>query len=247
MNQKIKLPRVFHFSGGGSSAKMVIDNYEPSDIVLFCDTGREDPKTYKFLNDFEAHENIPVIRISMPGGWKMLLKKMKGIPNRAKRRCTIDMKIKTARRYLRTLGLVRYVQFVGFRYDEPDRVNGYKEYWKKVKTFFPLNETGQDKPSIIEYWKFKPYHLEIPSILSNCDLCFQKGEDKVIAILTNDISKADKWIDDEEDVILNPNAYTYFDKTTMRKLRDTAQTFIDKGRVFDLNELTAKFSCSCTA
>lgn len=199
------------------------------------------------LNDFEAHENIPVIRLEFEGGWKGLLKKMKGIPNRAKRRCTIDMKIKTARRYLRTLGLTTYTQYVGFRYDEPKRVDSYKSYWKKVTTIFSLYDSKQTKSDIIEYWICKPYRLEIPAILSNCDLCFQKGEDKVIAILTNDITKADKWIDDEEDKVLNPMGYTYFDKTTMRKLRDVAQSFIDKGKIFNLDTLEAKFSCSCTA
>lgn len=246
MNRNNYQGSVFHFSGGSSSAKMVIDNYRTGDLVIFCDTGREDAKTYKFLNDFEAHEYIPVIRIQMPGGWKELLRKMKGIPNRAKRRCTIDLKIKTARRYLRTLGIHTYTQYVGFRYDEPERVKNYKSFWKKVTTVFPLYDTKQDKPSIIEYWQFKPYKLEIPAILSNCDLCFQKGEDKVIAILTNDISKADKWID-EEDEVLNPNKYTYFDKHTMRQLRDAAQRLIDKGKIFDLDTLEPKFSCSCTA
>ena len=239
--------RVFHFSGGRSSAKMVIDNYKEGDLVIFCDTEREDPKTYKFLNDFEAFENIPIIRLTMQGGWKGLLKKMKGIPNRAKRRCTIEMKIKTARRYLRTLGWIRYTQFVGFRGDERVRVDGYTHYWKKVKTLFPLYETKQSEPMINEYWNGKPYGLEIPKILSNCDLCFMKGEDKAIAILTNDISKADKWIEDEEDEIFNPNKYTYFEKRTMRQLKEAAQGFIDKGKVFDLSEMTAKFSCTCHA
>lgn len=246
-NKTKKIVRVFHFSGGQSSAKMVIDNYKEGDLVIFCDTTREDPKTYKFINDFEAFENIPVIRLSMDGGWKGLLIKMKGIPNRFKRRCTLEMKIKTARRHLRTLGLCSYIQFIGFRYDEPERVKTYKHWWKKVTTFFPLHESGQDKTFINHYWLGRNYRLEIPSILSNCDACFMKGEDKVIAIFTNDISKADKWIEDEENEINNPKGYTYFDTHTMREIRDIAQGFIDKDKIFDLTNMTAKFSCSCTA
>jgi len=235
---------VFHFSGGASSSKMVIDNYKDGDLVIFCDTDREDPKTYKFINDFEAHENIPIIRLQMEGGWDGMLKKMKGIPNRAKRRCTIEMKIKTARRYLRSLGWIRYTQFVGFRADEQQRVLDYSHHWKKVTTIFPLHQTGQDKPYINAYWATKPYRLEIPSILSNCDLCFMKGESNIIAILTNDITKADKWIADEDK---DPNGYTYFEKNTMRQLKNIAQDFIDKGKVFDLTEMIPKFNCACTA
>lgn len=241
------LKRVFHFSGGTSSALMVLQSYEPGDLVIFCDTGREDPETYVFLNNFEAHEGIPIIRLETDGGWKAMLKKMKGIPNRAKRRCTIDMKIKRARRYLRSIGLCSYVQFIGFRFDELGRRKGYKNQWKKVVTMFPLTLTETDKPMVDSYWDKKPYKLNIPAILRNCDLCFQKGEDKVIAILTTDITKADKWIDDEEDKINNPKGYTYFDKHSMRQLRDIAQGFIDKGKIFNLDELTSKFSCSCTA
>jgi hypothetical protein len=59
--------RVINFSGGKTSAYMTIKEYKPGDIVLFCDTGREHPKTYKFINDFEAFENIPVTRIRYMG------------------------------------------------------------------------------------------------------------------------------------------------------------------------------------
>lgn len=236
--------RVFHFSGGQSSAKMVIDNYQVGDLVIFCDTTREHPKTYKFINDFEAFEGIPIIRLTMLGGWDKMLKNMQGIPNRFKRQCTEQLKIKTARRYLRTLGLIRYTQFIGFRYDEPNRVDKYTHYRKKVETLFPLYDQRITKPIINEYWLTKPYKLEIPSILSNCDLCFNKGEDNIIAILTNDITMVDKWIADEEN---DPNGYTYLTKYSMSQLRDIAQGFIDKGKIFDLTSMTAKFSCACSA
>lgn len=63
-----KMKRVFNFSGGRTSAFMVIHYYKPGDIVIFCDTGREHPKTYKFINDFEAYEQIPIIRLQHEGG-----------------------------------------------------------------------------------------------------------------------------------------------------------------------------------
>jgi len=239
--------RVFHFSGGSSSAKMVIDNYLIGDVVLFCDTGREHPKTYKFINDFEAFEGIVVTRISMSGGWSAMLATMGGVPNRAKRRCTLELKIRTARRYMRSLGYSSYTQFVGFRYDERVRVAKYSSRWQTVTTLFPLYSSGQDKTAIVQYWFSKPYRLEIPSILGNCDLCFNKGEDKVIAILTNDLSLADKWIFDEEDSVSNPLGHTYFKGRTVRSLRDAASLLVSSGRVFDLSSLSPSFSCACTS
>ena len=61
------MQRVINFSGGKTSALMTIMNYREGDLVIFADTGREHDKTYKFINDFEAYENIPVIRISYEG------------------------------------------------------------------------------------------------------------------------------------------------------------------------------------
>ncbi len=119
------MQRVFNISGGRTSAYMVIKYWREGDIVLFCDTTREHPKTYKFLNDFEAHEGIPIVRLQFAGGWEGFLAKWnrgKNIPNRVKRECTIQLKVKTARRYLRSLGFMAYENFIGFRADEPLRV-----------------------------------------------------------------------------------------------------------------------------
>ena len=98
------MQRVINFSGGKTSAYMTIHEYKKGDLVIFCDTGREHPKTYKFINDFEAHENIPVIRLKYANGddpFKELLKKNKYkiVPNRMRRFCTAELKIKTLKRY----------------------------------------------------------------------------------------------------------------------------------------------------
>jgi len=242
MKKAQKQINVFHFSAGKSSAKMVIDNYRDGDLVIFCDTTREHPKTYKFLNDFEANEGIPVIRLTHEGGWKGMLKKMNGIPNRYRRRCTLEMKIRLARRYLRKLKINTYTQFIGFRSDEKQRVKDYKTRWKTVSTRFPLNESEQTKQLINQYWSKKNYNLEIPPILGNCTLCFMKGEDKIIAILTNFPEMANDWISDEKEM-----GYTYIKDKPIEQLKNIALEFILKGKVFDLDNLEPKFNCSCTS
>jgi len=56
--------RIINFSGGLTSAMMTIKNYNKNtDYVIFWDTEREHKKTYKFLNDFEQFEKIPIIRL----------------------------------------------------------------------------------------------------------------------------------------------------------------------------------------
>ena len=76
-----KMKRVINFSGGRTSALMTILEYKEGDIVIFCDTGREHEKTYKFINDFEAFENIPIIRLKYEGGFEKLIEKRKALPN----------------------------------------------------------------------------------------------------------------------------------------------------------------------
>lgn len=234
------MKRIINFSGGKTSAYMTIHEYKEGDLVIFCDTGREHDKTYKFINDFEAFENIPIIRLKYDGGFEKLLQKTKAIPNNFKRFCTIELKVKTARRYLRSIGLNKYENLVGFRYDEPLRVKRRKQYWKYVIDKFPLYEQGITKSMINEYWKQKPYTLEIPSILGNCDLCFMKGKNAIINILSSYPELADKWIKDEEQ---NINGYTYFADITIKQMKSIAQNNLFKN---NLEDITPAFDCACT-
>lgn len=235
------MQRVINFSGGKTSAYMTIHEYKEGDLVLFCDTGREHPKTYKFINDFEANENIPVIRLKYEGGFERLIQKRKAIPNNFKRFCTIELKVKTARRYLRSLGLIRYENIIGFRADEPLRVKRRKKMWKEVVDVFPLFDKGIDKKAIDTYWSKKPYTLEIPPILGNCTLCFMKGKNAIMNILSAYPELAEQWINDEESM----KPYQYFENMSMRQMRDIAQNNLFKEK--DLNNISPAFDCACTS
>lgn len=234
------MQRVINFSGGKTSAYMTILIYQPGDIVLFCDTMREHPLTYKFINDFEKNENIPVTKISYPGGFTGLLekKKYKVIPNRVKRICTIELKVKTSKRYLRSLGIQTFENYIGFRFDEPKRSR--KNYYAKVFNKYPLFDLKITKEIINDYWSKKSYNLEIPHILGNCTLCFNKGTNAIIHILRNHPELSKEWIEDEE----KSNGRTYFPNITIKKLLEIAQNNLFKD--YHLNEITPAYSCECT-
>jgi len=234
------MQRVINFSGGKTSALMTIIEYKEGDLVIFCDTGREHPKTYKFINDFEAFENIPIIRL---GGEKDAFRKLnikrKAIPNRFRRFCTIELKVKAARRYLRALGILKYDNLIGFRFDEQLRVKRRKKHWKQVTDLFPLNELKLTKHHVNEYWNNKPYTLEIPPILGNCTLCFNKGKDAVIAILKDYPELAAEWIEDER----QNGKHTYFD-VSIQTLLNLSKL---PKRQLDLFEIQPAFNCACGA
>jgi 3'-phosphoadenosine 5'-phosphosulfate sulfotransferase (PAPS reductase)/FAD synthetase len=239
------MTNVFNFSGGKTSAYMVIHYWKPGDLVIFTDTGREHPKTYKFIHDFEAFENIPVIKISYknsatPFDTLLAEKKHKIIPNRVKRICTVELKMKTCKRYLRSIGVTEFNNFIGFRADEPLRIKRRVQKFKRVHDKFPLYYDGITKPMINEYWANKPYNLEIPSILGNCTLCFMKGKNAIINILASYPELAEPWVKDEE----NAGGRTYLPGVTIKQLLSIAQNNLFKDK--DLNEVTPAFDCACT-
>jgi hypothetical protein len=236
------MKRVFNFSGGKTSAYMVIHYWQPGDLVIFCDTGREHPKTYKFINDFEAFENIPVIRLGYEGGFERLIEKKQAVPNKMQRFCTVELKIRTCRRYLRSIGWFEYENFVGFRHDEQKRIKNRVQHWKKVYDKFPLNDDKIDRNIVNYYWSKKPYNLEIPSILGNCTLCFMKGKNAIMAILSVYPELADKWIEDEKKI-----GATYITGHSIESLRNIAQNNLFKDYHKELADMKPAFDCACNS
>lgn len=236
------MQRVINFSGGKSSAYMTILIYKPDDIVLFCDTGREHPKTYKFINDFEAFTSIPVIRIAYDGGFEAMIRKerYKTVPNRVMRYCTKHLKILAARKYLLSIGITEIENCIGFRSDEQQRIVKSKPRWVKYHQRFPLNELGIDKQMVNAFWETQPYNLEIPRILGNCDLCFMKGKNAIIAILKVYPELSERWIADEVE-----NGGTYIKGISYKTMLEIAKNNLFKD--YDLNKAEPAFDCACTA
>ena len=195
--------RVINFSGGKSSAYMTL-MLKPteSDIVLFTDTGREHEKTYKFISDFERIEGIKIHKAMYEKnglkGFEALIKHKKYLPNQSQRICTTELKINTAKRYLRSIGIRTFESYIGFRADESKRVLNYIQRTKKVVPKFPMYDAGVKKSDVNEFWKFKEYTLEIPAILGNCVGCFLKGPHALLQIFEHYPQLAEPWIKDED-------------------------------------------------
>lgn len=246
------MKRVINFSGGKTSALMTI-LLKPTedDIVLFTDTGREHPLTYKFIDDFERNECIKVHRATYthakaPGltGFEAMVASKVYLPNKMKRICTTELKVITARRYIRPLIGMKFEQHIGFRFDEKERIARFRPTYKQSVPKFILNEMGITKEMVIQYWLTRPYHLEIPAILGNCDLCFLKGKNAIIRILQQFPELAEKWIKDEEYMSKKKNYQKaqYFKDITYRQLLNIANS---QRTLFDLEKATPAFSCSC--
>jgi hypothetical protein len=239
------MTRVFNLSGGKSSAYMtILEKPTPDDIVLFTDTGREHPATYKFLDEIEKQESFKIHRATYthrrsPGqtGFDALTNWKRYLPNRVKRICTVELKIMVARRYLRPLIGLRFEQHIGFRADEERRVRNYRSTYKGTVTRFPLYEKGITKAMVDAFWLSKPYNLEIPPILGNCDLCFLKGKNNIIKLMALYPELADKWIADEQ-----RSGNTFFPDISYEQLLAFAKTTHQN---FKLEGAEPAYTCHC--
>ena len=148
----IDLPGVVSFSGGRTSAFMLYHILEahggqPDGLkVCFQNTGLEHPATYKFIEDVARHWNVDIVwteycvneegehdyRVVTPDTssrngepFDALLAKRKMLPTPVSRICTVNLKMRTLDRYLKTLPEFSegYTNAVGLRYDEPRRAS----------------------------------------------------------------------------------------------------------------------------
>jgi len=212
---------ILSFSGGRTSAYMLA-NYE-TDLAIFCNTGKEAEGTLDFVRkcgeyfekeiiwlEYNPHSinkfDIVTFETASRNGepFEKLIKKNKFLPNQQMRFCTVEMKAKTIKRYLKNylkLDINDVNMFLGIRKDEPKRYFKLKDSnrngWENTMPLFKDNIT---KKHIIEFWQKQPFDLNINSHEGNCDLCFLKGLTKKIELLRQNPKIANWWIEMEKTI-----------------------------------------------
>ena len=208
------------FSGGRTSAYMLHQILEangdlPGRIeVTFQNTGREMPETLDFVAEvgrrwgvmitwLEYRPDAPHFEIVGYQGasrsgepFEALIRKRKFLPNQQARFCTTELKVRTAKRYLRSLGWDYWTNCVGIRADESHRsTNPPKDRWTIWR---PLVSAGVSKRDVSAFWKSQPFDLNLPNVngncwLGNCDGCFLKSEAHVAAFTRDHPERAEWW------------------------------------------------------
>lgn len=119
------------------------------------------------------------------------------LPNVRARFCTIEMKVRTAKRFLVSRGWKHWTNGVGLRADEPKRLNKPKprDRWT---VWHPLATAGVTKEIVGEFWKAQPFDLMLPNVngkcwLGNCDGCFLKSEANVVRLGVEHPERALWW------------------------------------------------------
>ena len=120
------------------------------------------------------------------------------LPNIMTRSCTTELKIATTDRFARWhLGWPKRKthNVIGFRYDKPQR-------WKeglamRCDVEFPLVHARVSQFDVAQFWASQSFDLGIHSARGNCDLCFLKGSNNLIATIRDNPELANWWIAEE--------------------------------------------------
>lgn len=112
-----------------------------------------------------------------------LLKWMTVLPNVVSRGCSMQLKIRTAMRYLFSLGLKQYASIIGIRNDERHRAT---QILANCDSFehpqFPLCDWNKTESDVLAFWRVNDFDLRLESYKGNCDLCFLKSKAKRVRI-----------------------------------------------------------------
>lgn len=217
---KITEPTCISFSGGRTSAYMLWRVIQSGGgqlpcqaIVCFANTGKEDEATLKFVQDCSDRWNVEVHWVEFQNAdpafkrvtfetasrdgepFEALIRKRNYLPNPVTRFCTVELKIRSIHKYLKSLGWDHNesMDWVGMRADEQRRAAKIAD-----KSRIPLVTAGITKSDISAFWKAQPFDLGLPNMNGvtmhgNCDLCFLKGGAQVLSLIAEKPERAIWW------------------------------------------------------
>lgn len=215
------MPICLNFSGGQTSGYML---YQMADVfglenlvVCFANTGKEHDKTLEFVHRVDVELGGGIVNwIEFEKGsfrlvdyetaarngepFERMITGHSYLPNAVQRICTSELKIKPIKRFMRSLGFDHWYNCLGIRRDEPNRyarVNRSSEK-ERFENIAPLYEWGDTKATVDNWWLGRPFRLEIPNYLGNCDMCFLKSRNKMRRIIQEEPERLQWWSSMEE-------------------------------------------------
>lgn len=209
-------PALISFSGGRTSAYMLWRILQahggtlPEGVhVCFANTGKEREETLRFVHECATRWGVRVRWLEWrdrPKGqpaqfdevgfnsasrdgepFKGLITRKGYLPNSQMRYCTIELKIRVMRDFMKSLGHKTWTNATGLRADEMHRV--WKTYERndsgkeRFTTICPLAKAGVTVRHVAAFWKQQTFDLDLMSHEGNCDLCFLKGRGKRAEII----------------------------------------------------------------
>jgi 3'-phosphoadenosine 5'-phosphosulfate sulfotransferase (PAPS reductase)/FAD synthetase len=234
---KIIGPAVISTSGGRTSGYMLWRILQahggklPEGVIsVFQNTGKERDETLDFVEEMSIQWGVNIVWLeyrfvdgehtfvqvahetaSRNGEpFDQIISNRSTLPNVKARYCTVELKVRTAHRYLFSKGWKEWDSVIGYRADEPTRLAklGNQDYGKHEERIAPLAQAGITKYDVSEFWQQQPFDLRLPNIngttpLGNCDCCFLKGL-KLQSIIRAEPGRAVWWMNHEKAASADP-------------------------------------------
>lgn len=149
---------IVSFSGGKDSTAMLLMLLERCyqvDEIVFCDTGKEFPDMYKHIEQVEGYINMPITKLQPEKGfeyWMFEHVKKNGDVGygwplfKGARWCTKELKRRPLQKYLKNKYGNEHIEYVGFAFDEPERLKG-----KKKNQTYPLYDWMITEAEALKY------------------------------------------------------------------------------------------------
>lgn len=165
---------ILGLSGGKDSAALAVFLHDkvPNMEYFFCDTGKELPETYSYLERLKARLGINIEYLCAERGFDHWLDVYGGyLPSAQARWCTKQLKIKPLEAFV---GDDPAISYVAIRADEDNR-KGYVSTRPNIQAVFPFIDAGIRRPDVFRI--LEESGLGIPSYYrwrtrSGCFFCF---------------------------------------------------------------------------
>ncbi|WP_144156532.1 phosphoadenosine phosphosulfate reductase family protein [Paraburkholderia sp. BCC1885] len=223
-------PTCISLSGGRTSAHLLFmiiranGGIPAGTVILFCNTGKEEEATLRFIRDIANHWNVTVVWLEYRSDsefevvtfetasrngepFEAIIRQRGGIlPNPRSRYCSSEMKTRTMHRYLRSIGFTEWDTMLGIRADEPKRVATFRRNphpeTKDEMVLIPLADAGVSARDVGDFWRAQEFDLGLPNMNGktmhgNCDLCFLKPAHQVYSLVAEKPERAIWWAEQE--------------------------------------------------
>ena len=211
---------ILSLSGGKDSTALAIymrDRVADMEYV-FCDTKKELPETYEYLDRIEAYLGKPIVRLCDDRGFDHWLKIYNGyLPSSRMRWCTKVLKIKPFEKYV---GDDEVMMYVGIRADE-DRA-AYISTKPNIRAVYPFKEDGIDLDGVHRILEesgigFPEYYSW--RTRSGCFFCFFQRRNEWVGLLEN---HPDKYAEAKQYEKIDPETgerYTWCQRESLEELQ----------------------------
>mgnify|MGYP001210680969 FL=1 len=179
-----KTRHIMNLSGGKDSTALAIfmKDKVPEMEYVFCDTQKELPETYEYLDKIEAYLGKPIVRLNADRGFDHWLQVYGGLlPSSQVRWCTRKLKIEPLEDYV---GTDEVISYVAIRADE--NRSGYISTKPNITPVFPFKEAGIVKADVFRILEESglglPKYYEWRS-RSGCYFCFFQRRNEWVGLL----------------------------------------------------------------